>query len=343
MTRAIGLDIGGANIKASDGQAWAASVPFPLWRDPGGLAAAVAEMIGGREFDFLAVSMTGELCDCFASKAEGVCHIVDAVLTAADGRPVVFWQTAGEFVPPDVATEFWVLTAAANWHALATWVGRMNPGGRVALIDVGSTTTDLIPIDGGIPTAAGTDPMRLAEGTLVYTGVRRTPLCAVAREVCGYGVAAEWFATADDVWLLRGEVAESGSTGTADGRPRTRDAAARRVARMVCADAGEVDADAIAEAFAAEQVRQVRDACGRVFAEPPDQIVFSGEGEFLARAATESLWPGAPRTSLSGALGLELSVAACATAAARLAEGIVVTGEREASASGGPPAAPHTR
>ena len=326
MTRVLGLDIGGANIKASDGQAWAVSVSFPIWRDPGGLASAVRDAIGGQEFDLLAVTMTGELCDCFSSKAEGVAHIVDAVLSAAGGRPAVFWQSAGEFVPPDVAAEFWVLTAAANWHALATWVGRMNPAGRVALIDVGSTTTDIIPIDCGIPTAAGTDPMRLAEGTLVYTGVRRTPPCAVVREVCGYGVAAEWFATADDVWLLRGEVAESDSTDTADGRPRTRDAAARRVARMACADAGEVDADALAEAFAAEQVRQVRAACERVFAEPPDQVVLSGEGEFLARAATEGLWPGVSRMSLSEALGPDLSAAACATAAARLAEGIVVTG-----------------
>src|SRR5256885_9284124 len=48
------------------------------------------------------------------------------------------------------------------------------------LLDTGSTTTDIIPMINGVPVPVGrTDPHRLGTGELVYTGVRRTPVCAV--------------------------------------------------------------------------------------------------------------------------------------------------------------------
>ena len=68
-----------------------------------------------------AVTMTAEVADCFATKAEGVRRILDSVLAIAGERVVLVWQTAGEFVSADLATEFPRLVAAANWHALATW------------------------------------------------------------------------------------------------------------------------------------------------------------------------------------------------------------------------------
>ena len=74
----LGLDIGGANLKAADGRGWARSVPFALWRDPQGLAEALATLVeSAPTAERLAVTMTGELCDCFRSKAEGVRHILD--------------------------------------------------------------------------------------------------------------------------------------------------------------------------------------------------------------------------------------------------------------------------
>ena len=76
----LGLDIGGANLKAANAAGWAQSIPFALWRDPAGLAAALAELIAqAPAADRLAVTMTGELCDCFRTKAEGVRHILAAV------------------------------------------------------------------------------------------------------------------------------------------------------------------------------------------------------------------------------------------------------------------------
>ena len=76
------------------------------------------------------------------------------------------------------------LAAAANWLALATLVARLVPDDVGLLIDVGTTTTDLIPLDHGRAAARGrTDTERLQNGELVYAGVRRTPVCALATEL----------------------------------------------------------------------------------------------------------------------------------------------------------------
>ena len=77
-----------------------------------------------------------------------------------------------------------------------------------------------------------TDPERLQSGALVYTGARRTPVCAVLGGTAHppLRVAAEWFATMLDVYLLLGDIRENElDTNTADGRPATRAAAAARI------------------------------------------------------------------------------------------------------------------
>src|SRR5438552_12194660 len=95
--------------------------------------------------------------------------------------------------------------AAANWLALAAYAGRFAPTGTALLVDVGSTTTDLVPLLGGAPVPCGnTDAERLLHRELVYTGVRRTPLCALLGETG----AAELFATTLDAYLLLEELPE---------------------------------------------------------------------------------------------------------------------------------------
>src|SRR5207237_8563934 len=122
-----------------------------------------------------------------------------------------------------------------NRLAVAAVAGRFAPAGAALLVDVGSTTTDLIPLRDGVPIPDGrTDADRLACGELVYTGVRRTPACALL----GAGGAAEFFATTHDVYLLLENIPEdSGDTDTADGRPASRGHAHARLARMPCGDA----------------------------------------------------------------------------------------------------------
>lgn len=332
--RVIGVDIGGANVKAADIDGNCHSRPFEIWKDPGMLAGVLLEVLGRFESrERVAVTMTAELSDCFTTKSEGVDFILSAVETAAAGAPIDVWQTGGEFVPPDVAREIPLLVAAANWHALATWAGRMVPGGSAMLIDIGTTTTDIVPLRDGVPVPVGqTDVERLLSGELVYTGVRRTPLCAVARSVpfregdCP--LAAELFATTLDVHLLLKKISEDGNDcQTANGRPATRDAAHDRLARMLCCDRRELsttEARDVAEFLAATQSGQIASAIDRVIArqqKAPAEVLVSGSGAFLAGeiAATHAALRQSSIVSLNDALGTSLSEVACAFALARLA------------------------
>jgi probable H4MPT-linked C1 transfer pathway protein len=328
----LGLDVGGANLKAAHSGSICCSRPFALWRNPTGLPQALAGLLrespGLPTADELAVTMTGELCDCFASKREGVHAILDAVETVADGMPVWVWRTDGRLVDLAVArAESPLLTAAANWLALATWAGRLAPSGPALLIDIGTTTTDIIPLQDGIPTPRGrTDPERLASRELVYTGIRRTPVCALGGDT---PLAAEWFATTHDVYLVLGMVAEDAQDrDTADGRLATRSHAHARLARMLGADldtSSETQRFTLAEEIHQRQMellgRAVQSVAGRLTG-PPRTIILSGAGELLARKVlthlglTESTQ--CRVVSIQETLGASLSQAACAYAVAIL-------------------------
>jgi probable H4MPT-linked C1 transfer pathway protein len=328
----LGLDIGGANLKAADGCGWACSVPFALWRDPRGLAGAIARLIESAPvFGRLAITMTGELCDCFRTKTEGVRHILTAVQQAAGGREVRVYCVDGRLIALEQAREMPEIAAAANWHALAQFACRYVEGASGLLIDVGSTTTDIVPLIHGKPHPLGlNDTDRLLAGELVYTGVSRTPVCAINRYLPWRGgrcpVAAEVFATAADAYVVLGQLAEQPDAAwTADGRPPSKEFARERLARMICADASTFsisDAEAAAAAVREAQVSQLgaalRDVAGRTGG-CPEWLVLSGMGEFLARLVGRSVFPEASLVSLSERLGKAASDGAPAHALAVLA------------------------
>lgn len=329
----VGLDIGGANIKASDGEQLSLSVNFPMWERVGDLPQALHSLLD--EFpnvNLVAVTMTAELADCFSSKAEGVERILAGVAAATD-VPIVVWQTAGEFVPVEVAVEFPRLTAAANWHALATWAGRMVPEGTALLLDMGSTTTDIIPLQDGMSVPEGlTDLERLLSGELIYTGHRRTPVCAIVNEVslCDRqcSVAAEFFATMEDVYMILEVTPENASRcDTADGRPATRKAALNRLAHQVCCDTTELSQEELISAAASiasaqrQQLQRGLDVVLERLLCHPSAILLCGEGEpVLREVVQQSLGRHDVQVvSLTESLGPTHSQAACAFALARLA------------------------
>jgi probable H4MPT-linked C1 transfer pathway protein len=324
----LGLDIGGANLKAAHADGTARLHPFALWKDPAGLTDALRRLLHGLPaFERLAVTMTGELCDCFATRREGVVAILDAVEAVADGRPVRVWGTDGRLVAPREARATPLRAAAANWLALATYAGRLAPKGPALLLDIGSTTTDIVPLHDGRPVPRGrTDAERLRAGELVYTGVRRTPLCALL----GSEVAAELFATTLDAYLLLDWLVEDPSDRTtADGRPATRAAAHARLARLLCADAETckpAETRKLAERVLLKQVYLIASSVERVaekLPKPPQTVIVAGSGERLARVAlTQDTFPLAFQpgriVSLAEQLGPEISQAACAYAVAIL-------------------------
>jgi (4-(4-[2-(gamma-L-glutamylamino)ethyl]phenoxymethyl)furan-2-yl)methanamine synthase len=328
----LALDIGGANLKAADGRGFAVSLPFPLWQRPSDLVEAIERLIRvAPRCERIAMTMTGELADCFRTKSEGVRAIVDAAATAAGDRRLDVYLTNGRLVAPEVAVSVELLAAASNWHVLAQFVCRHVEGGAGLLVDLGSTTADIIPLVDGRPAASGrTDTQRLLAGELIYTGVERTPICAVVDSLPYRGrlcpVARELFATMWDIYLVLDELLEEPeSRNTADGRPATKVAAIDRLARMICADRESfVKEDAIAAAryVAAIQKRQIEAGLDQVLgrmATPPKTIVISGQGEFLLQQIFDERGSGARRISISEKLGPVLSRCAPAHALAVIA------------------------
>jgi probable H4MPT-linked C1 transfer pathway protein len=275
--------------------------------------------------------MTGELCDCFRTKADGVRHILEAVQQGAKGRDVRVYCHDGSFVAIDEARQAPHRAAASNWHALAKFSCRFVEGASGLLMDIGSTTTDLVPLITGKPgPAAFKDTDRLLAGELVYTGVGRTPVCAIMRALPWRGrqcpVAAELFASAADAYVILGDFEEQlSATWTADGRPLTKKFSRERLARMICADDSiftMADAEAAAAAIREAQVARLEAAVWKVTStmrESPKPIVLSGSGEFLARQVVRRCMPGAKLVSLSERLGKAASDAAPAYALAVLA------------------------
>lgn len=303
MTTIVGWDIGGANLKAARVEGEPPAVtrvlerPFALWREPSALRRrleALAVEIG--RADRHALTMTAELCDCFASKAEGVRFVLDAFLAALPGSDLALFGADGRFRSPAAARARPLRIAAANWRATAELVAEAERD--ALLLDVGSTTSDVVPIVGGRVVARGrTDPQRLRSGELVFTGALRTPVCAIARRLPYRGrpcrVAAEWFAIAADAHLWLGHLGAADYTcDTPDGRGISRAECGARLARMIAADAGglaEADITALAQAVFTAQVRAIagglRQVLRRLGPAAPRRAVLAGQGLFLARAA----------------------------------------------------------
>jgi probable H4MPT-linked C1 transfer pathway protein len=306
MGGVIGLDIGGVNTKAlwRDGDAVRTILrPYDVVRDPAALTTVVSDVLGelaGEPAELVALTMTAELSDEFRTRREGVAFVLDAVEAAVGGRGrLLVLTTAGELVSPAEARARPLDVAAANWVASGLAVGARYAD--ALMLDVGSTTADVIPVLAGRVAATGrTDLDRLLAGELVYTGALRTNLAAIAPRVPVRGrlcpVASEWFAISADVHVILGHLApEAYTCPTPDGRPASIEFARERVARLVCADAEQLEPreiDAIAAHLHAEQVRQVEAAAQLVSTCLPDgatPVVALGVGAFLGRAVAERL------------------------------------------------------
>src|SRR5215218_2274601 len=324
----LAVDIGGANTKAAwlDGESLrTVSRPFAVWRDRAALSAVlrdVAAEVAGGPAHAVAITMTAELSDAFRTKREGVAVVLDAAQDAFGTQPVSVLTTAGELVPVEAARARPWDVAAANWVATALAVADEHRD--ALLIDVGSTTADIIPVAAGRVAATGhNDLERLLAGELVYTGVLRTNLAAIAPRVPVRGgwcpVSSEYFAISADVQLVLGRLTEAAyDCPTPDGRPATVAFARERIARLVCADVEQLDAgevDAIATFLYGEQVRQIEDAARRVQRALPLEapVVAVGSGAFLARdvaarlgrAVAEAPWR-APGAEAAAALAMLL-------------------------------------
>ena len=332
----IGWDVGGVNTKAARvvrGELIAVhGRPFELQRAPSLLMPLLRELaadfgVTGSAGATHAVTMTAELSQAFRTKREGVAFVLDAFASAFPSASMRVFTVDGRFIAPADAREHPLSVAAANWTATATYVARHHPD--ALLIDIGTTTTDIIPIVGGVVVAKGrTDPARLASGELVYTGALRTPAEAMASHVPvggeAVGVSAEGFALSGDVHVWRGDLDPADYTVPApDGRLVTREFSGERLARVVCADRDMLDdaaVSAIADALARAQVERIVDAIRGIVARHPSltTAVVTGLGAFIADAAARAA--GLDVVRLADELGQDGARFAPAAAVALLCE-----------------------
>jgi (4-(4-[2-(gamma-L-glutamylamino)ethyl]phenoxymethyl)furan-2-yl)methanamine synthase len=282
MTAVIGWDIGGVHLKAARAEdgcvVKAAQYASPLRGGTEQLrqafAQAKAEMGGA---DRHVVTMTGELADTFASRQEGVEYL--SMLAARELGAVSIYAGPAGCVHPEEAHNHITQIASANWHACATLVARQRVD--ALFIDLGSTTTDIIPIVGGEVAARGyTDAERLAAGELIYSGLVRGFIMATASRVPFRGawmpLINENFATMADVHRILGTLpADVDLMATADGRAKTIEASCARLARMLGVDAADADAGVwtlTAQWFAEAQVRAIADAAMLVISGSPSTL-----------------------------------------------------------------------
>jgi len=314
MVRVIGFDVGGVNTKAAyvetEGgeviELRTASEYFPVWRRsldklPVMLGGLLEQLKGSSGLGGVGLTMTAELSDAYRTKREGVHHILGCMEQILDGVPGFILDVDADLRTVEAARGEPLAVAAANWAATGWMVSqRMRD---CIIVDIGSTSTSIIPVvDGGIAARGRNDLEKLMNGELVYTGSLRTNVAAILGSINLRGgqarVSSELFAQSGDVHLILGNIGEGDYTvDTADGREGTRAESMARLARVVCADIetlSEPEIVDIAKQVYDEQVEQVAEGLKEVYSglkpdfkrEPP--VVVTGLGrDFLAKAAAQ--------------------------------------------------------
>jgi probable H4MPT-linked C1 transfer pathway protein len=305
MAVVVGWDIGGAHLKAARTENGRVvdvlQVASPLRLGLERLAQSFAETKARMgSADLHAVTMTGELADTFASRGEGVMNLTEAAVRELSPAPVTIYAGRAGFVPPAEAEGHIADIASANWFASASLVGKKL--GSALFMDIGSTTTDIVPVvDGAVAGRGYTDAERLAGGELVYTGLVRNFLMAATDRAPfdgrWTGLIRENFANMADVHRILGSLPDGADQmTTADGRPKTVDASQARLARMVGRDVDDADGaawEALARYFAEAQIRAVADGAMLVLSQAnlpaAAPIVVAGIGATVAREVARRL------------------------------------------------------
>jgi len=310
----LGFDIGGANTKAAllaveKGKVKFCRVAveyFPVWKDPNKLTkvlTALKEKLCTDKLDALGVTMTAELSDAYQTKREGVHHILGCVKKAFPNLPILVLNADAELQSIEASLDKPLSVAAANWAATG-WLVAQKLANAV-VVDIGSTSTSIIPIVNGKVAASGKNDMdKLICGELVYTGSLRTNVATIVQSIPikggVAGVSSELFALSGDVHTILGNILQQDyTTETADGRGKTLKEAMARLARVICADTNMLSQSEIvdmANYICSKQVQQVAAGLGKVYNRTkslaPEQVsmVVTGLGrDFLAMEAAKQV------------------------------------------------------
>jgi probable H4MPT-linked C1 transfer pathway protein len=308
----LGYDIGGANTKAAlvkvkNGKLIKSEVSFeyfPIWKEPQRLVNVLLSLKQRLELDYVdavCVTMTAELSDAYQTKREGVNHILGCVKEAFPDKRIFVLNTEVELYSIDAAIQKPFEVAAANWAATGWLVAQHLK--NCVVVDVGSTSTSIIPVAHGKVAACGkTDLAKLINGELVYTGSLRTNVATIVQSVPIKQdiavVASELFALSGDIHLVLGNITKKDYTSeTADSRGKTVAESLARIARVICADTEMLSRQEIlnmAQFIYCKQIQQIASGLAKVYAYTKSlvqgrvPVVVTGLGKyFLAKQAAE--------------------------------------------------------
>lgn len=252
MTKVLGLDIGGANTKATFLHTQSAKIIkskttieyFPFWKCgkklPRLLDTLKKELTNSSKIDGIGVTMTAEVSDFYNTKKDGIHHILDCLALIFRNTPIFVLNIKGNLLTIRDARKDPLSVASANWVATGWMISQIIR--NCIVIDVGSTTTSIIPISNGkIDVEGKNDLEKLQKGELVYTGSLRTNIATIVNQIPVFGkitkVSSELFSQSGDIHiLLNNIIKEEYNVETCDGRGKTKRECGARLARVVCAD-----------------------------------------------------------------------------------------------------------
>lgn len=296
----VGWDIGGAHLKVASVNAkgkveFVEQFATPLWQGLEKLEDEFPKVVNKISRGALshALTMTAELVDIFPNRLEGIEGLLKICEENLSKEIKLYESKQGLLKINDARKELSNI-ASANWHASAAFTASKAKTGL--FIDIGSTTTDIIPFSNNKVIARGSDDQsRLRFDELLYTGVIRTSLMSLTRRVAFNGewqtLAAEHFSTTADVYRILGELKDDDDLmDTADGNFKDIESSINRLARMLGTDAiSSKNKDCwyqVAEYFAEKQLQMITNSVLRVLSyslEKEQTLIGAGVGRFLIK------------------------------------------------------------
>lgn len=255
-----------------------------------------------KEVDGVVVTITAETVGIFNTLEEGVVIIADICARAYKDITLGFIAVDGRIHTIEDVLKAPLDFASANWVATSSLASRFIKDG--VFIDVGSTTSDIIPIVNGEVSPEGkTDMYRLFSGELIYAGLLRTYIQCLVNKLPfrnGWiGLSSELRCFTAHVYVYLRQIRELTMHHPFSGKPISikRSEAKEAIARSVCSDSTILSDEEVydmANYIYEQQVSKIVDSIKKIKASKWDtyvelSYVIAGSGAFLAREAVKRL------------------------------------------------------